>query len=629
MKRNALNTLLTLSIAGMLVTGTAVAGPTDVSGEYWYGWLGANAATGAPGSDSGAMSAASDAWTIEYVHDGGGPFTETLQIDDMRIVRGGWLEVDATQDGESGTMTMASTGSILVDATRTPDADGDHGIGLYHQKAIGLASSDVIGHYACLDHWLDVPSRSTSVGFMTVAVASDGSWTASRAGTVEETGSWSLDSPNAVVSLSFDGEAETADLGVGPGGLLTFFDTDPVEDDDLGHSILLKKGTGRIVSEALGEYLIQGFYTDEDGTDPLTEWGKVILQENNCWSLAGQDSDGNSYAKTGSWTLADDGFLQLTDVATGSLLYEGYLSLDGELIVAARVDDRIGTALMVQVPEPASLALLTLGGLIAMYRSRNTSNIQCEGDIMPKNTIWFQILIMGVCLFPSAVPANAASFGVQWTTHNPSNPGTYTKFYFETEPRDDVATVTLNGTPMVWDDEDEAEIFYYGTYASGSFDLVLQDSGGGQSGYSFELAAVQPDDVPEFATILTPSEGESVVGTYTTTWSHNTGPGEVVEAYFEKDGFYQELHGEDTSWEDYSWTLDNIPGGDGAFEVKYERDVTSTHLLNWQHVSGTDSIGANILAETASSVSVAFVPEPATLGLLAFGGSAVLRRRHR
>lgn len=361
---------LALVVTGLLTAGAALAGPTDVSGEYWYSWLGANATTGEPGSDSGAMTAASDTWMIEYVHDGGGPFTETMQIDDMRIVRGGWLEVDVTQDGQSGTLTLASTGSVLVDATRAPDADGDYGIGLYHQKTIGVSSSEILGHYACLDHWLDVPSRSTSVGFMTVAVASDGSWTASRAGTVEETGSWSLDSSNAVASLSFDGEAGTADLGVGPGGLLTFFDTDPVEDDDLGHSILLKTVGSRAASEALGIYLLQGFYTDANGENPLTEWGQISLQKDNYWLMACQDSDGNSQARSGTWYIASDGYLELTETATGSLLYEGYLSIDGDLIVAARTGDYVGTALMVQVPEPGTISLLALGGLAMIRRRR-------------------------------------------------------------------------------------------------------------------------------------------------------------------------------------------------------------------------------------------------------------------
>ena len=354
-------------VAGFTAIITAVplfAGQADISGDYWYGWLGANATTGVPGSDSGTMSASDTTWTIQYTDDGGGSYTETMQIDDKRVIRGGWLEVDATQDGQSGTLTMASTGNVLVDVTRTPDADGDYGFGLYHKKATGMQSSDIAGHYACFDHWLDVSSRGTSTGFGTASFDSDGSWSYISPGG-SGTGSWSING-NATASLSIAGE-ETVELGIGPGGLMTFFDTDPLESDDLGHSILLKKGTGRTASEALGIYLLQGLYTD-NGENPLTEWGQVSLQDDSYWLMACQNSDGESYTKSGTWNIEGDGYLQMTEFTTGSLLYEGYLSLDAGLIVAARMGDYTGTAMMVQVPEPCTLCLLALGGIALLHR---------------------------------------------------------------------------------------------------------------------------------------------------------------------------------------------------------------------------------------------------------------------
>lgn len=366
--RTAIKPFVISGVMILFAAGTAHAGSTDVSGEYWYGWLGADAATGYPDSDDGQATFGDNTLTVDYIDSEGFHEVETIDITDTSFDSEGWFNVTGDWgDGSASTRKLAVNGNVIIAGSRQPDDNNLLGISPLVGKADEPAASDIVGEYACLDHWLDVSSRGASVGFGTVSFVSDGSWSATFPGE-SETGTWTLNSSDATVNITSEG---TSQLGVGANGLMTFFDNDPDEDDDLGHSILLKKGTGRTASEALGEYLIQGFYTDEDGTDPLTEWGKVILQENNCWSLAGQDSDGNSYAKAGSWTLADDGFLQLTDLATSSLLYEGYLSLDGELIVATRMDNRIGTALMVQVPEPTSLALLTLGGLAVLRKRRS------------------------------------------------------------------------------------------------------------------------------------------------------------------------------------------------------------------------------------------------------------------
>ncbi|MBN1941825.1 MAG: PEP-CTERM sorting domain-containing protein [Phycisphaerae bacterium] len=242
---------------------------------------------------------------------------------------------------------------------------------------------------------------------------------------------------------------------------------------------------------------------------------------------------------------------------------------------------------------------------------------------MSRNSILIRILMVGISLLFLSGITQAAHFGVQWATNDTG--GQKTKFYFEKKPGDDCLSVSLNGTPMVWDD-DEAELKYFGTYESGNYDLVIQYTGGGLSEYSFVVESIQADDLPEVATILTPTEGESVVGTYTMTWSHNTRAGEVVEAYFEKEGYKQILYGEDTPWEDYSWTLEGIPAGDGEFEVKYENDITATQISDWQLISGSDVI-TNIRAEACSEVSVSITPEPATLGLLVVGGLALFRRK--
>lgn len=232
----------------------------------------------------------------------------------------------------------------------------------------------------------------------------------------------------------------------------------------------------------------------------------------------------------------------------------------------------------------------------------------------------FGVLVRVSAFLLCASAAGAADFGVQWL----KSPGvTETKFTLDRQPGETFTGAELNGVPMEWDGN-ELEVWFHGEHVSGVFELDI--FGPSDAAYSLTLSPVSAADVPDLATILTPVEGESVVGVYTMTWTHATGPGEVVEAYFDRGQYYRELHGEDTPQEDFSWTLTDIPGGDGEFDVKYEHDLTASHVADWQHLSGPELVDS-LLAEAVSVVSVNITPEPATLALLAPAGLGMLRHR--
>jgi len=357
-----------------MLAGQCPAGSYDLSGEYWYGWLGADATTGQPGSDSGEMVATPTSLTVTYTMDDGQAREEVLTITDTRFDPNGWLVMDYTREGQPETAMLAVNDRVATVPMKSPDESNMLGFPLFVRKASGLTDAEVVGEYAYFGHWLDVPVRGTSAEAGSVLVSADHTFEASLRqpdGSVEQgTGTWTLDAPNSTIALDIAGEGPAA-LRVGEGGLCMAFDIDPVEDDDLGFSFLMKKAAGRSESEAEGHYLLEVLYVDPDGR-PSTQWGTLDIEPGGTYAGAFTESDGDSYSITGTWTMDGDGLLRAVDDDTGDV-HEGFLGLDGDLVVISQMalGDEMGVIFLIEpVPEPAALSLLALGAAVGLLRRR-------------------------------------------------------------------------------------------------------------------------------------------------------------------------------------------------------------------------------------------------------------------
>jgi surface protein len=303
--------------------------------DYWYGWLGTNVSTHSPGSDSGEAIITDTQVTLDWVGEGGFPVHEEMAILDKWYDEDGWLNLHISDDGEERISQILPGNNMLHMVTRTPDEDNDLGITFLVKKSIGATDADIVGEYAYFGHWQSVSSPSASAEYGIVYLNSDYSFSFSGVGSdgesASESGTWFFNSASAIVTVNFSGGG-SAQLKAGQGGILTEFDIDPVEDDDLGYSYLVKKGTQKTMQSVAGRYLYQEFTTDEADNGPSTGWGVLNFELDGTWTIACIYSDGTTDIDSGTYTLDLDGTVYITSVSN---VYNAVLSQDDQSITVA------------------------------------------------------------------------------------------------------------------------------------------------------------------------------------------------------------------------------------------------------------------------------------------------------
>jgi len=364
-------------LAVLALVSSLFADGYDPSGEYWYGYTGADMTTADPGADNGQATYASDVLTLDYHDCGGNHQTRTLAVSDAQFDSEGWYNVTGSWDGGPVTTSvLAANDNMMIALNREPDGDNDVGISPLLRKANAPTSTEIVGEYAYFAHWLDVSSPGSVAERGALTFGSDGSYTGtfedSDGGAYNESGTWSLDPADAQLDLTIGGDLYFVNLG--QGNLGCSFDNLPAESDDLGFDFMMKKGTGRTASEAVGTYLVQSFRTDSGG-DPWTLWGTMEMKSDGTFLFDQYEYDGDPdqdhYTITGTWTMDTDG--KLTAVDEYGNTHECYLSLDGELLVRAEFDTDPGVMFMVRpVPEPGTLALLIFGAAGILWRRKTT-----------------------------------------------------------------------------------------------------------------------------------------------------------------------------------------------------------------------------------------------------------------
>ncbi|RKY10303.1 MAG: hypothetical protein DRP56_01395, partial [Planctomycetota bacterium] len=307
-------------------------GNQSLAGDYWHGWIGANASSYSAASDSGEATISETTISLDYIGEEGVPTQEVVRIHRNWYDQQGWLNMCiVTPEGPE--IPQFSIGNNLLAAVdHEPDEDGDLGRILLVKKAIGAADSDIAGEYGYFGHWQSVSPSSAASEFGTLQLNSNHTVVFSADGSDGEspygTGTWSLDSSNAVVNLDFGG-GESDQLKAGQDGILMKIDIDPVEDDDLGYSYLVKKGSGKTLQSVAGRYLYQEFCTDETDNEPFTAWGVMEFELDGTWSLAVSENDGSSDIDSGTYTVSSDGTIAITNT---SYTYDAVLSYDDQHI---------------------------------------------------------------------------------------------------------------------------------------------------------------------------------------------------------------------------------------------------------------------------------------------------------
>jgi len=306
--------------------------------EYWNGWVGTNLSSHSPTTDSGQAYIAEETVSLEYTSEDGSFEKENMTIFSKWYDLQGWLNMHVWEEGGLEILQFLEGNNSLAYLHRQPDEDNDLGTTLLVKKALGASDADIVGEYGYFGHWQTVSSPSAASEFGTVTLDSD--YTYSYSGydsdsqPVSETGTWSFDPVNAVIDVNITGLGEKQ-LQAGQDGVLMHFDIDPIEDNDLGYSYLVKKGSDKTMQSVAGRYLYQEFSTDKDDNEPFTGWGILEFEQDGTWSIACSYNDGSTDTDSGTYTIDSNGTGTVHITNSASNIYNAVLSHDDQSITIA------------------------------------------------------------------------------------------------------------------------------------------------------------------------------------------------------------------------------------------------------------------------------------------------------
>ncbi len=318
-----------IAIVMLVVSSIATAG-VDLSGEYWFGSLSANANTRIPWGKQGKIVVNGNNWYQEWDdynghHSFSSTFTASVQSDGS---------VNIIILGEPNIYNVAWNGSVMIHADTAPDTENRLGVDIIARKAINVDFNDVIGNYTYFGHWLNWAERADSVGWGNLVVDANGT---AFVTSVEDDGhhengsyQWIFDDVNAVINVP-----GLPSFSLCENGLIGMSRPEPDADNDFGYNFFVRKTSQVITPDDIADTYLIRFLESAPGGQPFTCGnGTCIIRPDGTFSVDAYYTGGEHDVFDGTYTIGPGNtfhFIQ-HDVEDGDEIYEGIISPDLGLI---------------------------------------------------------------------------------------------------------------------------------------------------------------------------------------------------------------------------------------------------------------------------------------------------------
>lgn len=359
-------------------------------GEYWYSIYRSNVSPVVPNTEAGELTVTGSNWQLvgKFTEFPGGDINESIAISSLTYLPNNYFHAGGTfQDGGSFDATIAYVGSAGAEVDQAPGREDEPGLVFLVPKAEGPTINDVIGTFGTISFNTDPtpnvndgePTAWVDVAVLTHTAASGNDFNGTRE---VRYGDWrgggpmnytaTLDPVDATVTSNAGGDPMVTRLGVGGTATrtLTPFSGDP-DDDELGMSITMPISPDRPLADAVGTYAFQGLRVQPNLSEWETEWGLLTIEADGTFYIGTEDTSGDvtPYGPVGTVSIDADGFLTFQNLSGGDPA-KAMLSTDGNYLVVGdySASDSIGLGVATRVPEPASLALIGLSGLMLVRR---------------------------------------------------------------------------------------------------------------------------------------------------------------------------------------------------------------------------------------------------------------------
>ena len=363
-------------LAGCVLTlciCSSVADAAPTLGDYWYDWIG-NTPTGTnPHTEVGEVVLDADSMSATYTSSLFGSDSFGFSYTGTSYDANGYLLFHTA----NGDLKLAANSNAMIGVSEEPDDDNILSSAVMIRKRTGFTEADLAGGYKYFGQGFDVPADNAgaSYGDVTLVANPPNSWTATGTDvwgmsttTFNESGTWTSDSGAGTCTFTFDSSEPDATWHVGQGGILMHTWIDDETSGDVLRDVLVKTSSGKTLADAAGSYLLQGFLSAPDASEILANHGTLdIAADGSFTSVITQM--GVTDTDTGTIAISDDGTFLCT--FSGGETMNGILNEDGTVGVIETTDHpsgALGYTFAVRVPEPATLGLFALGGIVLLRR---------------------------------------------------------------------------------------------------------------------------------------------------------------------------------------------------------------------------------------------------------------------